>query len=98
MTIICVGEIDGTSDIRLSQTIGEAMVRNLRSLHLDLSGITFLDSTGLRTLVVAATQSEALGIDFSITTSPWVDRMLQVAGMVDLVHGRLPGRPADGVR
>jgi anti-sigma B factor antagonist len=92
-TVTCSGEIDSAIDARLARTIGQAMAPDLRTLHIDLAGVTFLDSSGLRTLVVAATQCEALGIGFSLTTSPWVDRLLNVAGMVDLVHGRLPKRP-----
>src|SRR5215831_3639915 len=88
VTIVCGGEVDASTTSQLTRAVGEGMARDVRTLHLDLSGVRFMDSTGLRTVVVAATQCESLGIAFSLTPSPWVERLLEVAGMVDLVHGR----------
>src|SRR5262249_5114824 len=96
VTIVCSGEVDGSTTAQLTRTIGEGMARDVRSLHLDLSQVTFMDSTGLRAVVVAANPREALGIAFSVTPSPWVERLLEVAGMVDLVHGRPPERREAG--
>jgi anti-anti-sigma factor len=96
VTIVCGGEVDGSTASQLTRAVGEGMARDVRSLHLDLSGVSFMDSTGLRTVVVAATQSEALGIAFSVTPSQWVERLLEVVGMVDLVHGRPPQRREAG--
>jgi anti-sigma B factor antagonist len=94
-TVICAGEIDEATAHQLSRALGHAMEPDVNALRVDMSGVRFLDSTGLRSLVVAATQCEGLGIDFSLATSPWVDRLLEVAGMRDLVHGRRPPSPAD---
>ena len=88
VTIVCSGAVDASTTSQLTRAVGEGMARDVRTLHLDLSGVRFMDSTGLRTVVVAATQCEGVGIGFSLTPSPWVERLLEVAGMVDLVHGR----------
>lgn len=49
---------------------------------LDLHGVTFIDSSGLRTLVTARQRAEEKSVSFALAgRSPAVERLLQVTGL-----------------
>ncbi len=53
-----------------------------RRFVLDLHGVTFIDSSGLRTLVTARQRAEEMSVAFSLAgRSQAVDRLLQVTGL-----------------
>ena len=75
----------GDLDLASADALGTAIAAaaNGGTTTLDLTGIRFLDSTGLRLLLVnARTYGDAL----SIIPSPAVTRTIEIAG----VTGRLP--------
>jgi anti-sigma B factor antagonist len=78
-------------------TIGDVRERLLAlqarrtPLVLDLDGLTFMDSTGIRLVLQAAQEAERSGWEFSITRgSRPVRRVFEAAGL----HDRLPFAPA----
>lgn len=75
------GELDlATADrvTSLAQSAGDGPLR------LDLSGVTFLDSTGLGALIsLKHAGSGTAGVEL-LATSPAVDRVLALAGLTDL--------------
>lgn len=55
-------------------------------LRLDMSGVTFCDSSGLRVLIEAAMRHEHAGGSFRISeTSPIVSRLLQITSLTHLL-------------
>ena len=71
------GELDLATADALATAIADAAGR---TTTLDLSGIRFIDSTGLRLLLVNA---RTLGDALSIIPSPAVTRTLEIAGVTD---------------
>jgi anti-sigma B factor antagonist len=88
-TLICSGEIDQSTIGELRDGFADATTPELRSLLVDMREVTFLDSTGLGTLVAAALQCERMGAEFRLEGSPAVERLLNAAGLRDFVHGRI---------
>ncbi|WP_433612820.1 STAS domain-containing protein [Dactylosporangium sp. CA-139114] len=82
VTVTASGELDMTSAPRLINVLRDAIHRHGPSrVDLDLTGVTFMDSTGLQVLVAANTD---VGGGLRITgTSPAVHRLLQLTGVLE---------------
>jgi anti-sigma B factor antagonist len=85
----CVGEIDQSTADDVTHALGEAMATDAEELVLDLTGVRFMDSTGLHAVIVAATSAEGVGMRFTVLPSGPVQRLLEVAGLRDIVQGRV---------
>jgi anti-sigma B factor antagonist len=89
------GELDADVEAEISRTINQTIsLRGLEMLHLDTTRVTFIDSSGLRQLVLATQLATALGIDLRIV----VDEHGPVARLLDLSGLRqalpiVPDRP-----
>lgn len=95
-TQFVVDSVEGASDVHISATgeldvatapkLEEAIIGAVRmgkGVSLDLSGIDFLDSTGLRAVLGGLRRARAAEVHFSLDqTSPAVDRLLRVTGLV----------------
>ncbi|MBW3609180.1 MAG: STAS domain-containing protein [Actinobacteria bacterium] len=80
-----VGELDLDGAPRLDEALREAEASDATSIVVDLGGLDFIDSTGLRLLVMAAERS-AHG-RFSLLRGPkQVHRVFEMTDLVD----RLP--------
>jgi anti-sigma B factor antagonist len=85
---ICLsGELDLATADRVQRELERAEASDARSILLDLSGLTFMDSTGVRLLLSAHARSRAdSGRLTMLRGSPAVQRVLQLTGVAD----RLP--------
>lgn len=81
VTVTAAGELDMTSAPELIRVLREAIRAHGPSrVDLDLTAVTFMDSTGLQVLVAANTD---VGGGLRITgTSPAVHRLLQLTGVL----------------
>jgi anti-sigma B factor antagonist len=84
-TVAVRGEIDAHTCARLQEGI-DAAVASFTSgsghVVVDLEGVAFIDSSGLRVLVNAANGLEETGGDLRLRNpSPTVRRLLQVTGL-----------------
>ena len=82
-TITVTGDIDlgnaGELLVRLTALIGSAR----RDIDLDLSGVTFIDCSGLRALTAIDTRVHANGATARLTAkSPVVARLLELANAI----------------
>ena len=97
--IACRGELDLSNVAELQRAVGWSMTPQLRSLEIDATALTFIDSTGLRCLVAAATQCRQRDLGFRVLTSAQVARVMELAGLTGLAQGdlgRLSGRTQTG--
>ncbi len=91
---------DGRAELRVAGEVDLATVPELRAalddvartpgpLRLDLSGVGFMDSTGLQLLLVLHRERQAPGLEWTLVPSDAVLRVCEVSG----VAGRLPLEP-----
>jgi anti-sigma B factor antagonist len=85
------GELDLSSAEQLDTTIAELCADGARRIVLEMRALEFMDSTGLRSLLVGAELCAVSGCELLLgSTSMQVERLLSVSG----VNGRLPRRVA----
>jgi anti-sigma B factor antagonist len=79
------GELDVASAPAVTQALEDAQVSAATSVVLDLAGVTFLDSAGIRVLMSAVTASRAGQNKLSVRRDyqPPVDRVLALAGVIE---------------
>jgi anti-sigma B factor antagonist len=79
-----VGEIDAHTAPKISEAVAEATTT---SLEIDLSGVDFVDSSGLRTLIEAHQRFEANGGSLTLVRpSPVVARLFDISGVGDYLN------------
>jgi anti-anti-sigma factor len=62
--------------------------REAQTVGLDLRGLTFIDSTGIGTLVVAQRICAQVGVRLHVTAvSPFAARVLSVTGVIEALAG-----------
>lgn len=93
--------LDGEFDLSAADRVEEAL-RSLESerpgvVVIDLRGVTFLDSTGLRTITSADARAREGGYELRIVRGPEnVQKLLHVTGMDKILP--LVGDPDDSAR
>lgn len=76
------GELDIATTPTFEQAIAEAAVEPGAALVLDLRSLTFMDSTGLRTLAQTNARAEDEGFTLSIWRgSSQIERVLEISGL-----------------
>jgi anti-sigma B factor antagonist len=88
------GELDVATASRLEAALDPLVDSGASLIALDLSEVSFLDSSGLRTIVRTATALEDAGGRLVIDgVSPAVSRVLEVTGLLERLRA---DAPADG--
>lgn len=78
------GELDLATAPRLEEALADV---STETLVIDLSGCTFLDSAGIRTLVGAARERSTTGSTLRLVTAdPGILRLLEITGVDTLIH------------
>ena len=87
MTAFICGEIDHHSSKKIREEIDRALCRNSPDkLTLDLSGVTFMDSSGLGLILGRYKKTESAGISFSVTgASERASQMFSMVGLERLI-------------
>src|SRR5438270_8164330 len=77
------GELDIATVPEFERAVGAAGSNGARSITVDLSGLAFIDSTGLRALLEAARLCAGNDCEYWIDErmSPPVKRLLEIAGV-----------------
>jgi anti-anti-sigma factor len=68
LTLLLEGELDLASAEELKSVLADLQLATGNRLVIDVSGLTFMDSTGLRQLLWAQQQSEAVGFELVVLT------------------------------
>jgi anti-anti-sigma factor len=83
--MLVFGEVDAVSADRLQRAVGDVLRhQRLRCIEMDFHGVTFLDSVGIRTLLLC--QADARQVDCHIRLTnpePMVYQVLQITGLVE---------------
>ena len=88
-TLRVTGELDIMQAPQVIETLSQ--MEGSGDIHLDLSGLTFMDCSGLRVLFYAAALVHGTGSVIVDALSPPVARVLQVSGVMDTIPNlRLP--------
>ena len=70
---------------------------NIDTLVIDLAGVTFLDSTGIGTLVVAKRICHSMGVKLHIRRpNPFIARLFAVVGVSDVLGVPIPPGAVSG--
>jgi anti-sigma B factor antagonist len=78
------GELDLASSAILERALEGAEITAAPLLVLDLDELKFVDSTGLRVILLAQEKSRAAGQEFAITPgSPQVQRLLSITSVAE---------------
>ena len=82
IVVTLAGELDMANAPLLQDAIESAELAAAKTVVLDLQGLTFLDSTGLRIILAAREQCWRRGQEFAVTPgSQQVQRLLSVTGV-----------------
>jgi anti-anti-sigma factor len=86
--IACAGELDLAASDLLSARVNELLESGPARVILDLGGVTFLDSSGLRMILEARTRAARKGVRFTVAPGPPpVQRIFELTHTSDLVFG-----------
>jgi anti-anti-sigma factor len=80
------GELDIATTPELEQALADAAADEVTEIVLDLRELTFMDSSGLRTLAEANTRADESGVALSIWRGPrQIERVLEISGLGELL-------------
>ncbi len=86
--IVVRGEIDAATAPALSADLSRAVASGSNPIEIDLSAVTFIDSSGLRALIIGRQEAEAAGNSLRIVkASDVVSRLLDVTGLSETLMG-----------
>ncbi len=85
--LVLSGELDMASSPALEEAVRGICTGPTEALTVDLSRLTFMDSTGLRVVLLAKELCEGHGCEFLVITGPpQIQRLFEVTGILE----RLP--------
>jgi anti-anti-sigma factor len=76
------GELDLTTEPRVRKALLDELATRPTKMIVDLAGVTFIDSSGLRVLLACRNRCEQVGTRLLLAgVGPGVDRTLQIANL-----------------
>jgi anti-anti-sigma factor len=86
LTAVVRGEIDLATAPALDRELEEATARGPGRLVVDMSGVTFLDSSGCHVLVRAHRRADGTGVELALAgLNGACRRVLEVAGLTEVL-------------
>jgi anti-sigma B factor antagonist len=86
-SIVLAGELDLAGAQQLETRLDEAEREGPARLIIDLRGLAFIDSTGLRLLLQADARARERGCELVLRPGePSVQRVFEVTGALDVLH------------
>jgi anti-anti-sigma factor len=84
--VVARGEIDLVTTVRLNRELDTAADAGPEWLRIDLSQVTFMDTTGVAVLVKARRRALEEGCRFTVkAASPTIQRLLEITGLATLL-------------
>jgi len=85
------GELDLDRADVVADQLSDLPAQGVTAVVIDASGLSFIDSSGLRALLTAREQLEEAGVSLQVTDlSPAVERVLDITGTRELLTGSSP--------
>lgn len=82
-----VGELDIYTSPKLLSVIEQLCTRDLERIVVDGQDLSFVDSAGLRSLVMAHDRAETLGVGFEVgAASEPLAKVLEMTGLHDVLR------------
>ncbi len=98
LTVTMAGEVDLDSAPHLHQALQEADAPWGTHVIADLSGVTLMDSTGVRALLACYEHAQERGGTLSVTgAQSLVERILHLSGVLSLFRPPPPGSARPGL-
>ena len=96
MRMVIRGDLDAVSADRLCASVSDVLRRQRPTrITLDLRGVTFLDSAGIRALLRCRDEADAARISFILAETPaTIVRVLEITGLA--AHFGVAGCPEPG--
>ena len=92
-SLIPRGDIDAYTGPRLSDHLNSAVAETTGDITLDLSKVSFVDSTGIAVMVAAAKKLRERGSELIVESPPrMVTKLLEMTGVTKLVKVERSGR------
>ena len=79
--VVLAGEVDATNSDELYGVLESVVTQQPRLLIVDMSELSFMDSTGLRVLIVAGALCEETGHELRIIPGEDIQRILEISGL-----------------
>jgi anti-anti-sigma factor len=80
--IVVEGEFDASGSDWFGACVSAVLQRHPASIAVDASGLSFMDSSGLRSMLIARAAAEDAGVRFRMTqASPVVRRLFERTGL-----------------
>ncbi|MDX6533970.1 MAG: anti-sigma factor antagonist [Gaiellales bacterium] len=89
VVISCSGELDQSNCDELREAITWSFTPDLSTLRVDLTGLTFFDSAGVKCLLECHQSCATLGVGLEIVPSRAVARVLDVVGFRAATEARV---------
>jgi len=80
--LVLSGELDAHAAQSFDRTIDEIAGDGLASLSIDLAGVSFIDSSGLRSLIRARKSLAPEGRVSLVSPQPGAMRLLEITGLI----------------
>jgi anti-sigma B factor antagonist len=85
-SVLVAGDLDITSAPRLITVLHDLARSALRRIELDCRRVEFVDSAGLRALIVGRNEAHGMGTDLALVrTSLSMSRLLDVTGLAPIL-------------
>lgn len=95
--VAAVGQVDLATAPQLAEALAAAHGHGVRQIVVDLAGVDFLDSVGVRVLVEAAREAAQRQVSMSVRGAQgWVARVLEITGVDGYLHLEPPQPAAPG--
>ncbi|WP_020523809.1 STAS domain-containing protein [Catelliglobosispora koreensis] len=91
LIVWAAGEFDMNAELGFMEAVTSAVASKPQSMVVDLSKVGFLDSTGVRCLIVGKRRAEAAGVSFTIRGAQGItETVLSMTGVLPAM-----AKPAD---
>ncbi len=80
VVIECRGELDLSNALQLRNALPPTDAQGISLLRIDMAEVTFMDSSGLASLLEADRRCRELGATFEIVASRFIARLLALTG------------------
>jgi anti-anti-sigma factor len=95
-TLVIGGELDLTGAAELEASVSRLCDVGAAEIAIDLRAMTFIDSSGLRAILIATGLCSERGVDFYVVPceNPVPLRLFKIAGVSELIPWRCAKEPA----